>query len=92
MSIFLQRYEHACAIDTSNQTVCWGYGGYGYETLMTPDEDLSMMDVGDDFACGIDIDGELRCWGTVIAIRAILIMMVMEMINWLIVTILIVSA
>lgn len=69
----------ACATSTDGLLKCWGDGASGQlglgSTLSTEDQvpsqvpvvnlgtAVSKMDVGDDHACAILVNGKLKCWG-----------------------------
>ncbi len=69
-------YEHSCGIDADDELHCWGNGSRGQlgtgenEGSDTPqpvaapdDERFSTVTVGDEFACAIETEGRLYCWG-----------------------------
>lgn len=71
--------HHACGINESDQIVCWGAepaavycdgpGCPHYEPtdvgqVDAPDGEFIDVTTGANHSCGLDVDGEIHCWGT----------------------------
>ncbi len=69
-------YYHTCGLDVDHEIWCWGNNRFGqlgdrsfdsgvYPRLVTNDSGISWSDVisGVYHSCGIDVNGQLWCWG-----------------------------
>jgi hypothetical protein len=58
-------YPHlGCALTDEGHAMCWGSRLYGMGMMPAPENVVfSDVRVGDDYACGIDCNQRIRCWG-----------------------------
>jgi hypothetical protein len=62
---------HTCAIRGSDRTVaCWGAGTTNWEenhefgqSMPPADVDFADVSAGDKHTCGVEVDGNIQCWG-----------------------------
>ncbi|HEY0841010.1 MAG TPA: hypothetical protein VGD74_12545, partial [Vulgatibacter sp.] len=67
---------HSCGITRKGKAYCWGDNGsdgrlgngshsgtYGTPTAVVGDHSFRQISVGEDFSCGLTIEGEAFCWG-----------------------------
>lgn len=66
--------EYTCAINESNQLLCWGYNGYGYlypgqnysyspVIVAAAGSDVATLGTGFTHMCSLSTTGVVRCWG-----------------------------
>lgn len=59
-------YEHACAVNSRDQILCWGRSDSGEGSAPTGLKKVTELSLGMDNSCAI-ADGKVVCWGAVAA-------------------------
>jgi hypothetical protein len=50
----------SCALGVDHRAVCWGVPD---DRITPPDIEFQTIDAGSDHVCGVDMEGQLHCWG-----------------------------